>query len=187
MLIKQIVIRKKAQEIEKKSPYILLFHCSGLTSRQWRQLKNLLCAFRGRTLFRPNYKRKLPHKNKQGGFIEQLASSAGPTCILYLTKEAPDNTWSQLLPLASYNQNLVLLYGQLQSTLVNHMDIKKAANLEITSVFQQLFELIFYPYNSLCFCLNKPIYALPTIQEKTQGGLLSHQKITNHLITNTNS
>jgi ribosomal protein L10 len=35
MLIKQIIIRKKAQEIEKKSPYILLFHYSGLTSRQW--------------------------------------------------------------------------------------------------------------------------------------------------------
>jgi hypothetical protein len=43
MLIKQIIIQKKAQEIEKKSPYILnLFHCSGLTSRQWRQLKNIL-------------------------------------------------------------------------------------------------------------------------------------------------
>lgn len=178
MLIKQIVIRKKAQEIEKKSPYILLFHCSGLTSRQWRQLKNLLCAFRGRTLFQPNYKAKLPDKNKQGGFIEQLAYSAGPTCILYLTKEAPDNTWSQLLPSASYNQNLVLLYAQLQSTLVNHMDIKKAANLEITAVFQQLFELIFYPYNSLSSCLNKPIYASPTIQKKTQGGLLNHQRIT---------
>lgn len=165
MLIKQIVIRKKAQEIEKKSPYILLFHCSGLTSRQWRQLKNLLCAFRGRTLFQPNYKHKCPQKNKQDGkqgvFIEQLAYSAGPTCILYLTKEAPDNTWSQLLQ-PKYNQNLVLLYGQLQSTLVNHMDIKKAANLEITPVFQQLFELIFYPYNSLCLCLNKPIHASPT-------------------------
>lgn len=159
MLIKQIVIRKKAQEIEKKSPYILLFHCSGLTSRQWRQLKNLLFAFRGRTLFQPNYKGKLPHKNKQGGFIEQLAYSAGPTCILYLTKETADNTnnntntWLQLLQ-PKYNQNLVLLYGQLQSTLVNHMDIKKAANLEITSVFQQLFELIFYPYNSFQFMLH---------------------------------
>jgi hypothetical protein len=47
------------------------------------------------------------------------------------------------------------------------MDIKKATNLEITSVFQQLLELIFYPYNSLCSCLNKPIYASSIIQEKT--------------------
>ncbi len=42
MLMKQIIIRKKAQEIEKKSPYILLFHCSGLTSQQWRQLKDIV-------------------------------------------------------------------------------------------------------------------------------------------------
>jgi hypothetical protein len=97
---------------------------------------------------------------------------------LYLTKEALDNTWSQLLPSASYNQNLILLYGQLQFTLANHMDIKKAANLEITSVFQQLFELFFYLYNSFCSCLNKPIYASPAIQEKMQGELFSHQRIT---------
>ena len=82
-----------------------------------------MCAFWGRTLFQPNHKGKLPHKNKQGGLIEKLAYSAGPTCILYLTKEALDNTWSQSLPLALYNQNLDLLYGQVQSTLVNHMDI----------------------------------------------------------------
>ncbi len=50
-------------------------------------------------------------------------------------------------------------FGQLQSTLVNHMDIKRAVDLETVSVFQQLFELIFYPYNSLCFCLNQPIQA----------------------------
>jgi hypothetical protein len=78
---------------------------------------------------------------------------------LYLIEEAPNNTWSQLLPSAFYNQNLVLLYGQLQSTSVNHMDIKKAANLETTSVFQQLFELIFYPYTSLCSCLDQLIRA----------------------------
>jgi hypothetical protein len=69
MLIKQIIIWKKAQEIEKKSPYILLFHCSGLTSRQWRQLKNILCTFQGRTLFQLSCRGKLPYKKKQGGFI----------------------------------------------------------------------------------------------------------------------
>jgi len=63
----------------------------------------------------------------------------------------------QLLPSAFYKQNLVLLYGQLQSTLVNHMDIKRAIDLETVSVFQQLFELIFYPYNFNFFCLNQPI------------------------------
>jgi hypothetical protein len=78
---------------------------------------------------------------------------------LYLIRKTPDNTWSQLLPSAFYKQNLVLLYGQLQSTLVNHMDMKRAIDLETISVFQQLFELIFDPYNSLCFCLNQPIQA----------------------------
>jgi hypothetical protein len=33
---------------------------------------------------------------------------------------------------------------------------KKSFDLKTLSVFQQLFELIFYPYNSLCFCLNQP-------------------------------
>jgi len=32
MLIKVIIIYKKPQEIFKKSPYIILFRCSGLTS-----------------------------------------------------------------------------------------------------------------------------------------------------------
>jgi hypothetical protein len=39
------------------------------------------------------------------------------------------------------------------------MDIKRAIDLETLLVFQQLFELIFYMYNSLCFCLNQPIQA----------------------------
>jgi hypothetical protein len=68
MLIKKIITRRKAQEIEKKSPYILLFHCSGLTSRQWRQLKNILCTFQGRTSFQSNYRGKLPYKKKARWF-----------------------------------------------------------------------------------------------------------------------
>ncbi len=110
MLIKQIIIRKKVEEID---PYIILFHCSGLTSRQWRQLKNILCTFQGRILFQSSCRGKLPYKKKQGGFIAQFAFSASPTCILYLIRKTPDNTWSQLLPSAFYKQNLVLLYGQL--------------------------------------------------------------------------
>jgi hypothetical protein len=64
-----------------------------------------------------------------------------------------------VVPLTFYNQNLVLLYKQFQSTLINHMDIKKVVDLKTISVFQQLFELIFYMYNYLCFCLNQPIQA----------------------------
>nr|YP_004927717.1 ribosomal protein L10 [Treubia lacunosa]AEH99764.1 ribosomal protein L10 [Treubia lacunosa] len=140
-----------AKEIEKQYPYILLFHCSGLTSRQWRQIKNILCTIKGQTLFKPkeNKKEKNILTNNQGHWIAQLAYSAGPTCISYLTGEAPNNTWSQLLPSASYSQNLVLLYGQDRSTVFNHMDIKKATTLETKSVFQQLFGFMFLP--GACF------------------------------------
>nr|YP_009674853.1 ribosomal protein L10 [Fossombronia foveolata]QDE12819.1 ribosomal protein L10 [Fossombronia foveolata]QIA59952.1 ribosomal protein S10 [Fossombronia cristula] len=143
----------RAQEIEKQYPYILSFHCSGLTSRQWQQIKNILCTIKGKTLFKPKEKKRkksiLP--NNRGHWIAQLASSAGPTCILYLTKKAPNNTWSQLLPPASYSQNLVSLYGQDRSTVFNHMDMEKATTLETTLVFQQLLGFMFLP--GACFLL----------------------------------
>nr|QIA60077.1 ribosomal protein S10 [Radula japonica] len=141
---------RRAQEIEKQYPYILLFHCSGLTSRQWRQIKNILCTIKGKTLFKPKEK-----KNKnimpRDHWIAQFAYSAGPTCILYVTKKAPNNTWSQLLlPPAYYSQNLVLLYGQDGgATVFNHMDMEKATTLETTLLFQQLLGLLFLP--GACF------------------------------------
>nr|YP_003412084.1 hypothetical protein PhlaMp02 [Phaeoceros laevis]ACT75292.1 unknown [Phaeoceros laevis] len=156
MQVRKIFLKKKAQEINKQSPYILLSHCSGLISEQWRQFKNLLCAIHGGTLFRPSRNRKLAHENKQNSFLAQHASKAGPTCFLYLTKNTPDDTWSQLQPSASYNQNLVLLYGKLGSTLLNYMDIYEAADLEITSVFKEFFWLLFHPSYELCFCFNQP-------------------------------
>nr|YP_006234281.1 ribosomal protein L10 [Phlegmariurus squarrosus]YP_010704309.1 ribosomal protein L10 [Huperzia crispata]AEV55724.1 ribosomal protein L10 [Phlegmariurus squarrosus]WCP18585.1 ribosomal protein L10 [Huperzia crispata] len=152
--VRRSPIQKKAQDIEKESSYIFLFHCSGLTSKQWRHPKNILCTFQGRTLFQPSCKWKLPHKTEQGGFFAQLASSAGPTCFFYLTKEAPDQAWSQLLPPAYHNQNLVLLYGQHRYTLVNHMDIQKAADSKATSVFPPFFLLMVYPWLYLCFCFS---------------------------------
>jgi hypothetical protein len=45
------------------------------------------------------------------------------------------------------------------------MDIKRAIDLETLLIFQQLFELIFYMYNSLCFCLNQPIQAKQSISK----------------------
>nr|YP_009545087.1 ribosomal protein L10 [Gymnomitrion concinnatum]AZB86830.1 ribosomal protein L10 [Gymnomitrion concinnatum] len=147
---------RRAEDIEKQYPYILLFHRSGLTSRQWRQIKNILCTIKGKTLFKPKEieenKNSLPNNRGGGHWIAQLASSAGPTCILYLTKKAPNNTWSQLLlpTAASYSQNLVLLYGQdVGATVLNHMDMEKATTLETTSVFQQLLGLMFLP--GACF------------------------------------
>ncbi len=64
-----------------------------------------------------------------------------------------------VVPSAFYNQNLILLYKKFQSIIINHMDIKKIVDLKTISIFQQLFELIFYMYNYLCFCLNQPIQA----------------------------
>nr|WRK84402.1 ribosomal protein L10 [Phylloglossum drummondii] len=152
--VRRSPIQKKAQDIEKESSYIFSFHCSGLTSKQWRHPKNILCTFQGRTLFQPNCKWKLPHKTEQGGFFAQLASRAGPTCFFYFTQEVPDQAWSQLLPPAHHNQNLVLLYGQHRYTLVNHMNIQKAADSKATSVFPPFFLLMVYPWLYLCFCFS---------------------------------
>uniref|UniRef100_A0A6N2L035 Ribosomal protein L10 n=1 Tax=Salix viminalis TaxID=40686 RepID=A0A6N2L035_SALVM len=104
---------------EERSPEILiLFHSSGLTSNQWRKLKNLW--FPGRTLFRPS----CFGTGKKKRFFAQLAHSAGPTCILYLAEEASDRL--EFLPSwDSMDQDLLLLYGQYRSTLVHHMDVEK--------------------------------------------------------------
>ncbi|KAJ7980238.1 Ribosomal protein L10 [Quillaja saponaria] len=84
---KSLVQRESLSRIggEEKSPEILMsFHSSGLTSNQWRKLKNLW--FPGRTQFQPSC-REIGKKNQ---FFTQLAQIAGPTCILYLPKEASD-------------------------------------------------------------------------------------------------
>nr|QXT44729.1 hypothetical protein [Nitellopsis obtusa] len=150
MKIRKTLIQKKTQHIEKRFPYIILFHCSGLTSQQWRQLKNLLYVIHGQTLFQPSV------------FSSTLHDSAGPTCILYLTDSEPPGTdtkwWPKLLQNVSYlesQKNLVLLYGQYQYTLVNHMDIKKSTTLEKVSISQQFFFFMLYPTHSLCGCLNQ--------------------------------
>lgn len=147
MKIRKTLIQKKTQHIEKRFPYILLFHCSGLTSQQWRQLKNLLYVTHGQTLFQPS------------AFSSTLHDSAGPTCILYLTDSGePPGTWPKLLKNVSYlesQKNLVLLYGQYQYTLVNHMDIKKSTTFSKVSISQQFFFYMLYPTHSLCGCLNQ--------------------------------
>lgn len=109
---------------EEGSPEILiLFHSSGLTSNRWRKLKNLW--FPGRTLFRPS----CFGTGKKKQFFTQLAHSAGPTCILYLEEEASDRL--ELLPSwDSMDQDLLLLYGQYRSTLVDHIDVEKASSLD---------------------------------------------------------
>ena len=42
MKIRNLLIKVKQKQIIANNPYILIFHCSGLTNLQWRQLKLLL-------------------------------------------------------------------------------------------------------------------------------------------------
>lgn len=109
---------------EERSPEILiLFHSSGLTSKQWRKVKNLW--FPGRTLFRPTSF----GSGKKKDFFAQLAHSAGPTCLLYLAEEASDRL--EFLPSSdSMNQDLLLLYGQYRSTILDHMDVEKVDHFD---------------------------------------------------------
>lgn len=133
---------------EERSPEILiLFHSSGLTSNQWRKLKNLW--FPGRTLFRPS----CFGTGKKKRFFAQLAHSAGPTCILYLAEEASDRL--EFLPSwDSMDQDLLLLYGQYRSTftLVDHMDVEKTYHFDEleTSFFN-----FYLPSSYLCFVCSR--------------------------------
>ncbi|GKA93342.1 hypothetical protein Tco_0815328 [Tanacetum coccineum] len=126
---------------ERSLEILILFHSSGLTSNQWRKLKNRW--FPGRTLFRPSCFRT----GKKKRFFAQLAYSAGPTCISYLVEEASDRL--EFLPSwDSMDQDLLLLYGQYQSTLVDHMDVEKASHFDEleTSLFH-----FYLPSSYLCF------------------------------------
>ena len=102
----------------------VLFHSNGLTSNQWRKLKNLW--FLGRTIFHPSCRKT----EKKKGFSAQLPHSAGPTWVLYFPEEASNKL--DLLPSqdSKDQQDLLLLYGQYVSTLVDHVDIEKASDFD---------------------------------------------------------
>ncbi|XP_004308880.1 PREDICTED: uncharacterized mitochondrial protein ymf1-like [Fragaria vesca subsp. vesca] len=126
----------------EKSPILLSFQSSSLTSNQWRKLKNLL--FPGKTSFRPSF-------SPTGGesrFSAQLARSAGPTCISYFGEEASGKL--ELLPSWSNDQDLLLLYGQNGSSFVNHMDVAKVDDVDDmeASLFQ-----FYLPSSYLCSSL----------------------------------
>lgn len=154
------IIQRKTQDIGKRSPdIIILFHSSGSTSNQWRKPKNPW--FPGRTLFRPSCRTDggelMDRKEKQGRFSAQLAHSAGPTCILYFTEKAPGNIWSEFIPSRdSMSQNIIPSYGQYQYTLVDHMDVEKASDLENESELEtSLFH--FHLPSSYLFFVCSPI------------------------------
>lgn len=54
MKIRHSILQYKLQQIETQYQYIFVFHCSGLTNTQWRQLKQLLSRTKANTLFQPS-------------------------------------------------------------------------------------------------------------------------------------
>nr|QXE43936.1 ribosomal protein L10 [Ginkgo biloba] len=149
------LLQSKTRDIEKISPEIIIsFHSSGSTSNQWRKPKNPW--FPGRTPFRPSCRTDdgelMDRKEKQGWFSAQLAHSAGPTCISYLTEKAPGNIWSEFLPSRdSVNRNIISSYGQYQSTLVDHMDVEKASDSENESELETSLFHFHLPSSYPCF------------------------------------
>ncbi|PPS13334.1 hypothetical protein GOBAR_AA07249 [Gossypium barbadense] len=93
---------------------------------------------------------------KKKRFFAQLAHSAGPTCILYLAEEASDRL--EFLPSwDSMDQDLLSLYGQYRSTLVDHMDVEKASDFDEfeTSLFH-----FYLPSSYLCFVCSREEFDL---------------------------
>nr|AJP33517.1 ribosomal protein L10 [Gnetum gnemon]QJH91877.1 ribosomal protein L10 [Gnetum gnemon] len=175
------ILKSQTQDTGKiSSEIIILFHSSGLTSNQWRKLKNLgattvtpfsnssSCCGTGSialvfnaVTFRPSCKtdggERLPSSIKEKRFSAQLAHSAGPTCLFSFTETAPGNIWKEFIPYRdSMSRNIIPLYGQYQSTLVDHMDVEKASDLENADLENEyLLETYLFhfhlPSSYLCF------------------------------------
>eukprot|EP00249_Psilotum_nudum_P036441 c7324_g1_i1 orf=74-643(+) len=133
---KKLLQQKKTKLVESQSQAALLFHCSGVNMKQWRELKNSLVAIQGATLFQPNYKGvSALGINRRDEFSAKVATCPGPTCMLYLKEGTGDGKWSKLLPPGSQTQNMILLYGKHRSDVLNHVDVKKAASLDLAVVY----------------------------------------------------
>nr|UPI49018.1 ribosomal protein L10 [Balanophora laxiflora] len=123
---------------------IISFYSSSSTSNQWRKLKNLW--FPGKTIFCPNYPSCFIKIKKIGEFTQLTPR------ILYLAE--PDK-----LKLPSYwdSQDLLSLYGQYLSTttLVDHMDVKKASDffdqIRKSNLLKISFCCYFLPSFYFCF------------------------------------
>jgi hypothetical protein len=204
MKIRKLILKAKLQQIEKQYQYVFIYHCSGLTNPQWRQLKDFLYRTNSKTFFQPKRRQKqlalLPRESMYGSptsgpassqsdyvkgelhtlnqLSSKLASLSGPFCIFYLRSQQKIDTqqsngyWSDVvkkIESLEYRTNLILLYAQIKSTLVNHVDIKQALNLETQSVYQQLLWYTQYPTQALDFYLYKNRNSVPSILDRRES------------------
>lgn len=97
-------------------------------------------------------------------FKSKLPSLPGPICLVYSTQTGPVSPNTSLAPWieflkqidsAEHKAHLVLLYGQFNSTRINHIDIKQARNLETKSVLQLFLWSMQYPAQHFESCLNQ--------------------------------
>ena len=106
-------------------------------------------------------------ETKDSQFHTKLTNIAGPFCIVYSSVKIQDaadlnNSWLKLFKKIGHceqNDNFILLYAQLKSTTVNHIDMKHAMNLERTSVLELFMRSMHSPGQYLDLCLNEgPLY-----------------------------
>jgi hypothetical protein len=253
MKIRKLILKAKLQQIQKQYQYVFIYHCSGLTNPQWRQLKDLLYKTNSKTLFQPKRRQKQsslhsgqPESNlalgtsacfinnkssrlhNQGSKIalepinSKLAFLSGPYCIFYLrspdslswedpakaTKEAcslrvnikassalatkmpigllinqSNASWSDVIKKIDsldLKTNLVLLYAQIQATLLNHMDVQQALSLNTESVYPQFLQSTLYPVQSFNNCLNHNRNNLLSLLEEHDRRLACKHKPQSH-------
>ena len=93
MTIRKLIIKAKLRLIENQHQYLFVYHCSGLTTTQWQQLRNLLYLENNTTAnFLPqsiNQKKSTFGKNTHplGVFkANKCDYLPGPICVFYFTK-----------------------------------------------------------------------------------------------------
>jgi hypothetical protein len=147
---RKLLMQRKAELVEAEASASLLFHCSGVNCKQWRELKNSLASVQGKSLFQPNFKQSGIKGNSDRStgtaFASKIASSPGPLCLLYLGKGASPDMIAKLLPPPSLSDSMLLLYGQQKDSILNHVDVKKASTLDLQSVYRRsVFSTLFNP------------------------------------------
>lgn len=162
---KKPILQAKLQKIEQHSEVICVFHCSGVRPPQWRHLKNVL-SNKGHTFWKPGVG---PRREGLVSSTQLTKSPPGPFCFLYSSTRAgiPSpygltgasyntewnfhqlgggvNPWAELLGKivdCESNTNLVFLYAKMNSTVINHMDIQKAMQLDTKTVLAQFWRSI---------------------------------------------